>query len=98
MELKLNLTAEQARFALWLESEMPYLLPLFNFNDAAYIPELVERYLAGASHSQAIMARFALGVWRHDNHYNFDFVMAARVLDNAQIQIITNWLAKPFWP
>jgi len=48
MELKLNLTAEQARFTLWLESEMPYLLPLFNFNDAAYIPELVERYLAGA--------------------------------------------------
>lgn len=60
MELKLNLTAEQAKFALWVESETPYLLPLFNFNDAAYIPELVDRYLSRASQSQTIMARFGL--------------------------------------
>lgn len=98
MELKLNLTTDQAKFAVWLEEKMPYLLPLFDFNDAAYIPELVERYLVTASHSQSVMARFALGVWRHDNHYNFDFVTATRVLDADQIQIITSWMSKPFWP
>ena len=98
MELNVRLSPEQARYALWIETEMPYLLPLFEFKEAAYTPELVEQYLAAASHSQTIMARFALGVWRHDNHYNFDFVTAVRVLDRKRIQIITDWMTNPFWP
>ena len=98
MKLKFNLTVEQAKFAVWFETEMPYLLQLFDFHEAAYINDMVDRYLATASHSQTIMARFALGVWRHDNHYNFDFVMATRILDEKDIQIITKWMTSPFWP
>ena len=97
-KLNAHLSDSQAKYARWLEGKMPYLLPLFDFDKAVYLPEAVERYLGVASHGQAIMARFALGVWRHDNEYAFDFIEAARVLDADLMAIITDWMAEPFWP
>lgn len=97
---KLNtaLSPEQARYALWLEEKMPRLLPLFDFDRKEYLTESVDRYLGVASHSQAIMCRFVIGVWRHDNHYNFDFTEAASILEPEQMKIVTDWLTHPFWP
>ncbi len=96
--LNTSLSDEQARFALWLKEKMPYLMDLFDFDKREYTPEAVERYLGVASHGQAIMARFVLGVWRHDNYYNFDFVDAASTLDADHMKIITDWLNNPVWP
>jgi hypothetical protein len=93
-----RLTPAQARFARWLEESMPFLMGLFDFDQAVYLPERVEQYLGTASHGQAIMARFALGVWRHDNQFDFDFIEAARVLDPEHLQCIADWMAEPFWP
>ena len=93
-----RLTRTQARFASWLEDNMPFLLELFDFDRAEYLPEQVDHFLSAASHGEAIMARFALGVWRHDNHFEFDFTEAARVLNPDQLRCIADWMAEPFWP
>jgi len=98
VELNTNLNEEQATFAIWVEENSPYLLPLFDFENAAYKPEAVERYLGTASHGEAIMARFVLSVWRHSNDFDFDFVEAAATLDKKQMKVITEWLKNPFWP
>lgn len=97
-KLNTSLTSTQARFALWLDERMPYLLPLFNFENAEYLPEAVERYFGVASPGEAIMARFVLGVWLHKNRHGFDMLEAARVLDSRSMSIITEWAADPFWP
>ena len=59
-------------FFIWLKRDMPYLVQLFDYEKKAYRPKLVENYLGVASTSQVIMAKFALGVWRHDNLFSFN--------------------------
>tara|TARA_R110002050_G_scaffold207374_3_gene343498 strand:- start:672 stop:905 length:234 start_codon:yes stop_codon:yes gene_type:complete len=77
---------------------MPELLPLFDFNERVYLSDVVERYLSTASHGESIMARFALGIWRHENQYNFDFLEAASILDERYKVIVASWFNDPFWP
>lgn len=98
MQLNTSLTKEQARFAVWLEESAPNLLHLFDFEQTTYLPEKVEQYLAVASHGQAIMAHFFLGVWRHANDFGFNFIDAAGTLDKQQMKVITDWLQDPLWP
>ncbi|MBL4625784.1 MAG: hypothetical protein JKY42_11695 [Flavobacteriales bacterium] len=99
MELNTNLTAEQARFAVWIEERIPYLMPLFDFSDQGeYLPEKVERYLGVASSGQVIMAKFVLGVWLHQDKFDFDFTDAAMTLDKQNMSVITEWLDHPEWP
>lgn len=98
VNLNSSLSESQARYAIWIEEKMPFLLPLFNFEERAYKPEAVKSYLSSASHGQAIMARFALGVWRHEDHFDFDFIDAAQTLDVKNMKVITDWLRNPFWP
>ena len=94
MDLNTSLTEEQARYALWLEDKAPYLLPLFNFDQQSFLPDKVEHYLGVASHGQAIMARFFLGVWRHQDQFDFDFIDAAGTLDQQQMKVITDWASR----
>lgn len=93
-----KLSATQLRFVCWLEEKMPQLLKLFNFNEPGYKPGVVEEYFSLASHGEVILARFVLGVWRHDDEFNFDFIDAARTLDEKNMSIIIDWLENPFWP
>lgn len=98
MKLNERLSQPQAKFALWIELNTPYLVPLFDFNERVYHEEKVEHFLSVASHGEAIMARFVLGVWRNEDEFNFDFIEAASVLDRNQRQVITNWMLDPFFP
>lgn len=98
MELNTSLSKGQASFVLLLESEAPYLSHLFDFEERAFLPEKVDEYLGVSSHSQAIMARFFLSVWRHSDDFEFNFIEAARVLDDKQMNVIINWFKKPLWP
>ena len=95
--LNTSLTAGQASFALMLE-KAPYLESLWNMQEREYIPEKVDHYLETTSHNQAIMARFFLGVWQHDNELNFNLIESVRVLDKDKLIIIMGWMAEPFWP
>lgn len=71
---------------------------LWDTKSLSYASEAVDRYLGTASHGQAIMLRFCLGVWTHNNEFEFDFIDAAATLDADNMQIITQWMANPFWP
>lgn len=96
--LNLQLSPSQAKFALWIEQNTPYLLPLFDFEGRVFRVDAVDHFLGVASHGQAIMARFVLGVWLGRDEFDFDFTDAASVLDRSQRQVITDWILDPFWP
>lgn len=97
-KLNISLSPGQAAFALFLEENAPYLLPLWDFEKCEYRVAAVESYLKIASHGEEIMARFFLGVFRNDNFYNFDIFEAAKVLDPKTLAVINAWLTKPFFP
>lgn len=93
-----HLEPNQLRFKQWLEANLPYLCHLFDFEKAVFLPERLEKYLGTASHGQAIMAKFVIHIWRHNNEYDFDLVEAAKTLDSQNMKVITDWLSNPFLP
>ena len=88
---------EQTRFFKMIR-RMPELADLWDPFKCEYDPEHVDRVLGVTSHGKAIMLRFFLGVWRHDNEYGFDLFDAVSILDEELLEIITDWMADPFWP
>lgn len=98
MHVTTTLSPEQAKFALWVSEQMPHLEHLFDWDEKGYKPEAVDAYLSTASHSEIIMAKFVLGVWRNTNQFDFDLVEAAKTLDAHNRSIIVNWLNAPFFP
>lgn len=98
MELNTSLSPGQAKFALWVEAEMPYLSHLFDFNDRILVTENLEKYLGTASHGQQIMARFIATVWTQEDKFGFSILDAASILDDGQLAVVTNWLKQPIWP
>lgn len=98
MQVTTTLSPDQAKFALWVSEQMPDLVHLFDWDERSFIPDKVDTYLDTASHGEALMARFVLGVWRGQNQFDFDLIKAAKVLDTASLGVITNWLNEPFWP
>lgn len=91
------LSKEQATFARWVKA-YPTIAQLWDFDQRAYDPDLADRFLTIASQHDAILARFFLCVWRRDNHYNFDVIEAALVLNGSDMSVITSWMQSPFWP
>lgn len=57
MTIQHNLSEEQSAFAFWLKKEMPYLLPLFDFQKREFLPVKVDHFLRNASSGEEIMAR-----------------------------------------
>jgi hypothetical protein len=93
-----NLSESQRDFAIWLQTNTPYLLCLFDFEKRWLLEDKVENFLAVASHGEALMARFALGIWLNRDEYDFKFIQAAQTLDAKNRSIIADWLNDPFWP
>ncbi|MND22401.1 hypothetical protein D3C80_127800 [compost metagenome] len=89
---------DQARFESWLVEYAPYLSFLWDFEASEMSQAMVESYIATAPHQQAIMCRFAAGVWLGNNEHQFDVISAAGVLNDKQRTGITAWFASPFWP
>lgn len=88
----------QDLFESWLTKNAPYLTILWDFEQHELSLAMVDSYLATASHGQAIMCRFAAGVWNGNNDYQFDMINAAVVLDDDQKAAIAAWFTSPFWP
>lgn len=88
---------EQIRFFKMIK-QMPSLEKLWDPFKREYDPEAVDELLDVTSHGTAIILRFFLGVWRHDNEYAFDLFDAVRILDAEHLTIITDWMDDPFWP
>jgi hypothetical protein len=87
-----------ARFQHWLKESAPYLNLLWHWEKRELDLGMVESYIATASHGQAVMCRFAAGVWLGSNDYQFDLISAAGVLDDEQKAAIAAWFTSPFWP
>jgi len=94
---KINLTSDQAKFALILEQH-PQLFNIWNFEKAEYDVAAMREYLAVCSTGEKIMANFFIAVWTRDNTNGFDIFEALRLLGNKELNVIKSWVADPFWP
>lgn len=92
------LNESRIRFRVWLERNAPQLKLLWDWEEESLSLEAVERYLVTASHGEAAMCRFAVGVWMGRNEQGFNLIEAAEVLDKEQRDAIATWLVSPFWP
>ena len=81
VDYKLSLSPGQCRFFELIEKLQ--ITHLLDMKSRSYISEAVDQYLGTASHGQAIMLRFCLGVWTHNNEFKFDFIDAALTLDRG---------------
>lgn len=86
------------RFEHWLASNAPYLSFMWDFETPEMSRSMVESFIATAPLQQAIMCRFAAGIWLGSNDYQFDPFNAAGVLNDQQRAAIAEWLMSPFWP
>jgi|GEM_PF-1369247 len=96
--LNLGLSEEQAKFYLWVDKNMPYLMHLFDFEKREVNIERANEFVKYSSDGEAIMARFAIGIWCNDDILDFNFIDAVRTLDENNVLIVTNWMKQPFWP
>lgn len=94
----MELLPSQLAFQDWLKDNAPYLMDLWDWEDRSVSLGRVERYLAVASHGEALMCRFAVAVWLGKNDFSFDLIEAAGVLDEQQRAAIAEWLKMPLWP
>lgn len=91
-----TLTEGEARFALWVEDHLPDIYGLWDWHGRQYNAEAVEQYLSVASNGEAIMCRFAVAVWTHDNRFEFDVFKAVKDLDARNLKVIQDWINKPW--
>lgn len=96
VDYRLTLTPEQRRFFTLIESFN--FASLWDMKTRELSLEGVNSYLATASHGEAVLLRFLVGVWLHKNDFEFDLLEAAKTLDANSMKIITDWLSDPFWP
>ena len=86
-----ELTPEQRRFTEML-APYPRFTTYWDFNDRSCNLKAVERDIAAMSHGEQIMLRFFVSVWLREN-YQFDFMEAARFLDEDHRRVIADWFA-----
>ncbi|EAR9740261.1 hypothetical protein HVC12_004427 [Salmonella enterica] len=100
-----NLSVNQERFRE-LVSKYPTLYSLWDWESREIRLEAFKRAMTVLSSGEYIMAIFFARVWLGKNEetsYNilnasFDFVHAAKVLDNKSLLLISNFFRDPFWP
>ena len=63
-----------------------------------YDSSLVASTLVSGSSGERVMLRFFLGVWLHQNLFNFDLFDGLAALDETNRAIIVNWANDPFYP
>lgn len=96
-----NLTpnlSSQEKFQIWVETNAPGIAYLWNWEKMEVNLEQAQKFLDFASHGEAVMARFMVGVWLGRNELNFDIFEARGVLDQKQLQVVLDWIKTPFWP
>lgn len=92
------MSEEQVKFKQFIETNVPALSKLFDWENHELVFTRVDEYLQYPSMGEDMLARFFAGVWLHDNRYEFDIISAVKKLDTPQLHIIYKWLNKPIWP
>lgn len=92
------MSQEQLEFKNFIETHVPAITKLFDWNRRELVFSRVDAYLKYASTGEDMLTRFFTGIWLHDNHYHFDMIDALKRLDTPQLDIIKKWLKDPIWP
>ena len=70
----------------------------FDWKSRRYCQEKLTRLMNNTDEGTNAFICFALGVWHHDNRFDFDIIDAVSVMSEKQAQAIMQWLNQPFWP
>jgi hypothetical protein len=97
-KLNTNLSPEQAAFAVFLEERAPQLVRFWNWDARCIQYSDIDVFLRTASHGEALLLTFFVGVWEHRNHYDFDVFEAFQTLDEESLSILRAWFNRPIWP
>ena len=95
--MEITITA-QTRFQLWLEEACIELHKCFDWQSGRYCQVKLDQLLNNTDEGTASFICFALGVWHHDNRFDFDIIDAISVMSEKQAQAIMQWIHQPFWP
>ena len=76
---------------------LPRFVSYWDFDSRSCNLEAVERDIGAMSHGEQIMLRFFVAVWCGENG-PFDFIDAARSLEDPDRQVIIDWLTNPVLP
>lgn len=91
-----TLNKEQRHFKELL-LRYPRFVSYWDFDDRSCNLEAVERDIGAMSHGEQIMLRFFVAVWCGETG-QFDFIDAARSLDDQDRLVIVDWLTNPVLP
>ncbi|MFC4347081.1 hypothetical protein ACFO5Q_04425 [Kordiimonas lipolytica] len=97
MQSKHYLTKGHQRFAKLLSS-CPELFEFWDFSEGSMKADELSDAIGYMSRGEQIMAKFFAAVWWGKNSWNFDLIEAAGSLDRSNREIVSKWLADPFWP
>lgn len=98
MELNINLSLGQARFAVLLEDDLPEFLPFWDLSSRECLLDRVDAYLYTCSKTEGIMLCFLVGVWLHENRITFDLFDAVSCLEGRYLKVVQKWVGDPWWP
>ena len=90
------LPEEQHKFAELL-NHYQYLKPFWNWEKKECDIDALTKRISTISHAEAIIAKFFLSLWTHENH-GFDIFEAVSTLDDEDLAMINHWMNAPFWP
>jgi hypothetical protein len=93
---KTFLNDEHARFAQMIQNQP--IRHFWDWNNVTCRVEDAKKAMKSLSRGEQMMAEFFIALWVGDNELSFDFMTAARRLDQKNRDIIIDWLEKPFWP
>lgn len=91
-----TLSAEQRHFQKMIKP-YPRFTSYWDFESRSCELAAIEKDIGALSHGEQIMLRFFVAVWTGNNG-EFDFIDAARTLDDKERQVIVDWLANPLLP
>jgi len=92
-----TLTPDQRKFERLL-SGYPQIYVFWDFNARACDTDRLNDSMGVLSSGEQILAGFFLSIWTGDDHPYFSILAAARTLDPEHRQVITDWLAAPYFP
>lgn len=96
----MSLSNNQARFFELVQQSncADTIMAFFDIEARQIKLEQVESGMTPLSHGEQIMLMFFTNLWLNRNHFPFSMIDAAQTLDQHNRELISDWLAEPFWP
>lgn len=90
--------SEQIQFFQLVKNHAPQLLDYWNRNNTELDVNALTNYMKSCSIGERELARFFGSIWCGDNRFEFDLILATKILGRAQLNMLAKWCANPIFP